>query len=620
MPMSNQTFSVAATGTEKPRPLAEWMSQVRQMQKYPTMTGPVPVMSSPPIATLTKGTGASGASVTAGGSGYTSGDTLTLSGGVFSAPTKLKITAVDASGAVTAAAVAQPGVYTTTPVNPAAVSGGTGSGASFTMTWNAGVASSMGGTTWSRTNPVFRFLGFAPKDAAPGYRGNTVWGSDTQANIEFVSDAPLLDFRFVGFNSQYDLYVDGQRISALSIKTDSSGAPYIYTVDWSGVVKPRTYRLSGINTAFGGVIIQSNYGIWYPEGGRRPLVWQLGDSYTFGIGATQASFNDFRVMCDGLGLDGLADGIGGSGWTSTGSTQPQQRIQNKLTSITYKPELIILSLGYNDAPGGNIGLLQTNWRESVALIRKLCPAAKIIQIGPATPLGSTTQISAVRSALISLCTEAKIPFIDVDNWVNANNKNLYTQGDNVHPTDAGHWFRGSRLACAISEITGFGIATPYRDTPDGFQLDIFNWSGSQTVANAAFLNLLSLAGITQQTGGTAGLSLSAGLLKFPARIKPSGVTFTIRITGTVGGAAGTAREWKIQTRRPDAVTVIGSASTVKVSGTDISNRDTVLRSYTSGVADPFTTQGVMVGLQNDSGQTITLTSVIIRIDRSVNQD
>ncbi|MBL5911244.1 GDSL-type esterase/lipase family protein [Enterobacter asburiae] len=620
MPMSNQTFSVAASGTEKLRPLAEWMSQVRQMQKYPTMTGPVPVMSSPPIATLTKGTGASGVTITAGGTGYTVGDTLTVSGGVYAAQTKLRITTVGTGGAVTAAAVIQPGVYTTTPVNPAAVSGGTGSGATFTLTWNAGVASSMGGTTWSRTNPAFRFLGYAPKDVVAGYRGNMSWGTDQQANIEFVSDAPLLDFRLVGYNSQYDLYVDGQRISAQSIKTDSSGAPYIYTIDWSGVVKPRTYRLSGINTTFGGVIIQSNYGIWYPAGSRRPLVWQLGDSYTFGIGATQASFNDFRVMCDSLGLDGIADGIGGSGWTSTGSTQPQQRIQNKLTSITYRPDLIILSLGYNDAPGGNISLLQTNWRESVALIRQLCPAARVIQIGPATPLGSTTQISAVRSALISLCAESGIPFVDVDNWVNANNKNLYTQGDNVHPTDPGHWFRGSRLACAISEITGFGIATPYRDTPDGFQLDIFNWSGSQAVANAAFLNFLSLAGITQQAGGTAGVTVAAGVAKLPAKTKPSGVTFSVRITGTVGGASGTAREWKIQTRRADGTTVVGSTDASKTTGTDISNRDAVLESHTSGASDLFTTQGVIIGLQNDSGATITLTSVSVRIYRQVNAE
>lgn len=620
MPMSNQTFSVAAIGTEKPRPLAEWMSQVRQMQKYPTMTSPVPVMSSPPQATLTKGTGASGVSVTAGGTGYAPGDTLTVSGGVFAAPTKLKVTTVGAGGAVTAAAVAQPGVYTTTPVNPAAVSGGTGSGATFTLTWNAGVASSMGGTTWSRSNPVFRFLGYAPKDATSGYRGNTVWGSDTQANIEFVSDAPLLDFRFVGFNSQYDLYVDGQRISAQSIKTDASGAPYIYNVDWSGVVKPRTYRLSGINTAFGGVIIQNSYGIWYPEGSRRPLVWQLGDSYTFGIGATQASFNDFRVMCDSLGLDGLADGIGGSGWTSSNSTQPQQRIQNKLASITYRPDLIILSLGYNDAPGGNISLLQTNWRESVTLIRQFCPAARVIQIGPATPLGSTTQISAVRSALISLCAESGIPFVDVDNWVSASNKQLYTQGDNVHPNDAGHWFRGSRLACAMSEITGFGMATPYRDTPDGFQLDIFNWSGSQTIANAAFLNFLTLAGITQQANGTAGVTVAAGVAKLPAKTKPSGVTFSFRITGTVGGSSGTAREWKFQTRRANGTTIIASTDASKTTGNSIDNRDSVLESHTYGASDPFTTEGVIVGLQNDSGTTLTLTSVSVRIYRQVNAE
>ncbi|MDW3568239.1 MULTISPECIES: SGNH/GDSL hydrolase family protein [Enterobacter cloacae complex] len=620
MPMNNQTVSVAAVGTATQRPLAEWMSQVRQMQKAPVMTGPVPVMSSPPIATLTKGTGVSGVTIAAGGAGYVSGETLTVSGGVFAAVAKLKITAVDANGTITAVAVDTAGVYSTVPVNPVSVTGGTGTGATFTLTWNASVARSMGGVTWGRTDAAFKFIGYSPKDVASGYRGNTSWGVDTQAIIEFVSDAPALDFRFTGFNSQYDLFVDGQRIANKSVRTDASGQPYIYTIDWSGVAKPRTYRLSGLNMAFGGVNTGSKYGVWYPAGSNRPFIWQLGDSYTFGNGAGQANFAEFRVMCDSLGLDGIADGIGGAGWTSSGSTQPQQRIQNKLTSITYKPEIITLALGYNDAPGGNITLLQTNWRASVALIRQLCPLARIIQIGPATPVGSTTQISAVRTALMNLCSEAAVPFIDVNDWINVNNKQLYTDGDLVHPNDAGHWFRGSRLACAISEITGFGIATPYRDTPDGFQLDIFNWSGSQTVANAAFLNFLSLAGITQQTGGTAGLSLSAGLLKFPARIKPSGVTFTIRITGTVGGAAGTAREWKIQTRRPDAVTVIGSASTVKVSGTDISNRDTVLRSYTSGVADPFTTQGVMVGLQNDSGQTITLTSVIIRVERNVNAE
>lgn len=504
MPMNNQTSTTSATGTSNSRPLSEWMSQLRQMQKAPVMTGPVPVMSLPPAATLTKGTGASGVTITAGGTGYVSGESLTVTGGAFAAPARLRITGVDGSGAITSVAVTTPGVYTTTPSNPASVTGGSGTGATFTLTWNVGVASSIGGVTWSRTSPVFKYIGYAPKDVVAGYRGNTTWGVDTQAIIEFVSDAPVLDFRFVGYNSQYDLFVDGQRIANRSVKTDSSGQPHIYTVDWSGVVKPRTYRLSGLNMAFGGVVTGGNYGVWYPAGSNRPFIWQLGDSYTFGNGATQANFAEFRVMCDMLGLDGIADGIGGAGWTSSGSTQPQQRIQNKLTSITFTPEIITLALGYNDAAGGNISRLQTNWRESVALIRQLCPLAKVIQIGPATPIGSTGQISAVRTALMDLCAEADIPFIDVNDWVNANNKQLYTDGDLVHPNDAGHWFRGSRLAAAISELTGFGIATPYRDA-----LDNLNFSaGDVTTLPAGSPATATLR--TTPTGQKLDLGIPAG--------------------------------------------------------------------------------------------------------------
>lgn len=153
---------------------------------------------------------------------------------------------------------------------------------------------------------------------------------------------------------------------------------------------------------------------------------------------------------------------------------------------------------------------------------------------------------------------------------------------------------------------------------DTFLLDIFNWAGSQVVANAAFLNFLSLAGITQQAGGTAGVTVAAGVAKLPAKTKPSGVTFSFRITGTVGGSSGTAREWKFQTRRANGTTIIGSTDASKTTGNSIDNRDSVLESHTSGVTDPFTTEGVIVGLQNDSGTTITLTSVSVRIYRQVN--
>ncbi|NTZ36192.1 hypothetical protein EXW94_18200 [Enterobacter sp. JMULE2] len=110
------------------------------------------------------------------------------------------------------------------------------------------------------------------------------------------------------------------------------------------------------------------------------------------------------------------------------------------------------------------------------------------------------------------------------------------------------------------------------------------------------------------------------MAKLPAKTKPSGVTFSFRITGTVGGSSGTAREWKFQTRRANGTTIIGSTDASKTSGNSIDNRDSVLESHTSGAADPFTTEGVIVGLQNDSGATITLTSVSVRIYRQVNAE
>ena len=110
------------------------------------------------------------------------------------------------------------------------------------------------------------------------------------------------------------------------------------------------------------------------------------------------------------------------------------------------------------------------------------------------------------------------------------------------------------------------------------------------------------------------------MAKLPVKAKPSGVTFSTRIGGTIGGASGTAREWKIQTRRADGTTVVGSTDSSKTTGTDISNRDAVLESHTGGATDTFTTQGVIIGLQNDSGQTITLTSVSVRIYRQVNAE
>jgi lysophospholipase L1-like esterase len=334
------------------------------------------------------------------------------------------------------------------------VTGGDGVGAQFNLGWNASTASSIyNPKLFSRADDsAFEFLGYSPRDLTSGYRGNGVQNG-TQAIIDFYSDADYLEYRFSGGNYQGDVYVNGQRIAAKAVKTDTSGASYVYVIDWNGSSEIRHYRLCGINTGFGGVNVAQPFSIWTPAGARKLLAWQMGDSYTVGIGATQGSFNMFRVMCDCLGIEGIADGISGAGWTSIQDGRvPPERVDMKLGAITRTPDLVFFSMGYNDAAVGRTEQLKENIRLSYKRVRELCPAALVINIGPATPLGRVGIITTIRQAEIEVCEDLNIPFIDVDDWVSAANKSMYTGGDGVHPTDAGHAYLGVRIAQAVSEI------------------------------------------------------------------------------------------------------------------------------------------------------------------------
>lgn len=161
---------------------------------------------------------------------------------------------------------------------------------------------------------------------------------------------------------------------------------------------------------------------------------------------------------------------------------------------------------------------------------------------------------------------------------------------------------------------------PEEMKPDIFLLDLFLWTGSEVIADGAWFNYFALPGITKQPNGTANLSIVGGNLLFPVRQKNTQVMFSVRISGTISGGAGTAREWRTQTRRTDGVTIVGSDPSTKVQGLDITNRDAVLASYTLGPTDPFMVAGIQLGMNNISGQTITLTSVSVRMMQTINPE
>lgn len=89
-------------------------------------------------AAKTLGSGVSVASavaVAAAGTGYTVNDVLTAAGGTSLAALRLRVKQVNAAGGVVTFDFLHNGAYTAKPADPTATTGGTGAGATLTVTW-----------------------------------------------------------------------------------------------------------------------------------------------------------------------------------------------------------------------------------------------------------------------------------------------------------------------------------------------------------------------------------------------------------------------------------------------------------------------------------------------------
>ncbi len=75
------------------------------------------------------------AAINAAGTGYTANDVLTVAGGTSTSAVQITVDTVDGSGVIQTAHITQVGSYTVLPSNAVAVTGGSGTGATFDLGW-----------------------------------------------------------------------------------------------------------------------------------------------------------------------------------------------------------------------------------------------------------------------------------------------------------------------------------------------------------------------------------------------------------------------------------------------------------------------------------------------------
>ena len=287
----------------------------------------------------------------------------------------------------------------------------------------------------------------------PQNASNTADASNYMS-VTFMTDSPAFELYLNRFNTRAMVFVDDQPALSTAIALDTAGSTNLVKVDFSGVRKVRTIRVSGYNMPFGGLYI-GQYDSVFPVLDFRPLVCVMGDSYTQGTGANAQDFTFAGTLCRLLGVRYWLDGIGGAGYASTGTSQMDTRQQNRINLLctrrggnntTAIPDCVIWAMGYNDAAGGKS---QAQIEAGIDLGYASATYKPDIFLGSATPLGGNAAQTDATTYIAGKAESYGKRFISLAGIITSVNRNVYTLVDNVHPSQIGHDYLGYCIARKI---------------------------------------------------------------------------------------------------------------------------------------------------------------------------
>jgi lysophospholipase L1-like esterase len=188
-----------------------------------------------------------------------------------------------------------------------------------------------------------------------------------------------------------------------------------------------------------------------PRPGPFPVAAFIGDSYTWGSGASDMSKRWTTLVADRMGWIESNVAEGGTGYLKTFEDRPNYFGQLD-EIIAMRPAIVVVAGGQNDENmlTSNPSALFTEVRHFFVLLRSQLPRARIIGIGPSFPGALTPQdyafdsvvrdaVAAVGGRFISLLRPT--PVLDP----------AMLEPDRVHVGDAGHAAIAQRVLTSMPQ-------------------------------------------------------------------------------------------------------------------------------------------------------------------------
>lgn len=182
--------------------------------------------------------------INGGGTGYTVGDILTVTGGTKTHTARVRVTSVS-SGVINGIVVDEGGAYTANPSNPVSVTGGTGSGATFNLTFAS--------NGW--TQLVYN----QQASSAAVVAGGTGWTTGNVATVSGGTRTTAATFTVTasaGAITSLALLVAGDydTVPANAVSLTGAGSGATANITWIDAVGERTLILNGAGSGADNIV------------------------------------------------------------------------------------------------------------------------------------------------------------------------------------------------------------------------------------------------------------------------------------------------------------------------------------------------------------------------------